>query len=147
MEFNSFSIQEDKYWGTLLISPLNSTTTTTTTISISEAEYLSIKEFSSIDDDQYSSLVLEHVQTYNLPSDESFFNALVDQTSNVETFGHDNDISLHTHLEQLSYCDKNQELCSSSCIDKVEIDVLLGGADFSLQLLSLQDFLRVLVLQ
>ena len=145
MEFNSFSIQEDKYWGTLLISPLNSTTTTTT--SISEAEYLSIKEFSSIDDDQYSSLVLEHVQTYNLPSDESFFNALVDQTSNVETFGHDNDISFHTHLEQLSYCDKNQELCGSSCIDKVEIDVLLGGADFSLQLLSLQDFLRVLVLQ
>ena len=76
MEFNSFSIQEDKYWG-ILISPLNSTTTT----SISEAEYLPIKEFSSIDDDQYSSLVLEHVQAYNLPSDESFFNALVDQTS------------------------------------------------------------------
>ena len=142
MEFNSFPIQEDEYFGTLFISPLNSMT------SISEAD-LSLKDFSS--DDDHSSLALAlglaHIQTYNLPSDESFFNALVDQTSNVETFGHDNDISLHTHLEQLSYCDKNQELCSSSCIDKVEIDVLLGGADFSLQLLSLQDFLRVLVLQ
>ena len=138
MEFNSFPIQEDEYFGTLFISPLNSMT------SIPEAD-LSLKDFSS--DDDHSSLALAHIQTYNLPSDESFFNALVDQTSNVETFGHDNDISLHTHLEQLSYCDKNQELCGSSCIDKVEIDVLLGGADFSLQLLSLQDFLRVLVLQ
>nr|POF16856.1 hypothetical protein CFP56_17424 [Quercus suber] len=138
MEFNSFPIQEYECFGTLFISPLNSMT------SISEAD-LSLKDFSS--DDDHSSLVLAHLQTYNLPSDESFFNALVDQTSNEETFGHDNDISLHTHLEQLSYCDKNQELCGSSCIDKVEIDVLLGGADFSLQLLSLQDFLRVLVLQ
>ena len=140
MEFNSFSIQEDEYWG-ILISPLNSTTTT----SISEAEYLPIKEFSSIDDDQYSSLVLEHVQAYNLPSDESFFNALVDQTSDVETtFGHDTFL-LHTLLKQHS-CDKKQEVLygSSCCIDKFEIDVLLGGTDFSLQLLSLQDFLRVL---
>ena len=125
MEFNSFSSQEDEYWG-ILISPLNSTTTT----SISEAEYLSIKEFSSIDDDQYSSLVLEHVQTYNLPSDESFFNALVDQTLDVEnTFGHDDISFLHTLSEQRSYCDKNQQVpygSSYCCIDKFEIDVILA---------------------
>ena len=74
-------------------------------------------------------LALEHVQTYKLPSDESFSNALVDQTLDVETtFGHDDISLLHTLSEQRSYCDKSQQVPygSSCCIDKFEIDFLLA---------------------
>ena len=67
------------------------------------------------------------------------------QTSDVETFGH-NDSTLHTLLEHCA-CDKNQQVVYGSCTDKVEIDMLLGVADLSQQLLSLQDFLRVLYLK
>lgn len=94
--------------------------------SISEAN-LSLKDLST--DDDHSSLALEHVQTYKLPSDESFSNALVDQTLDVETtFGHDDISLLHTLSEQRSYCDKNQQVPygSSCCIDKFEIDFLLA---------------------
>lgn len=63
----------------------------------------------------------------------------------METLGH-NDSTFHTLLEHCS-CDKNEQVVYGSCTDKVEIDMLLGVADLSQQLLSLQDFLRVLYLK
>ena len=143
MEFNNFSMASIFAASALSHKDFSSVDRSPQTYNLPSDEIF-FNAMTSISADDRSALALTQ-NNFNLPSDESFFNALVHQTSDVETFGSNNNGgALNTLLEQRTW-DKNEELHDQgSCIDMVEMDMLLGGADLSLQLLSLQDFLRVL---
>lgn len=84
---------------------------------------------------------------YHLPSDESFFQALIDQTPDEKSFLHcsgTGDEGCFAVPVEQSSCDARERIMASD--QKLEIDELLFGDDYCQQgpLLSLEVFLRVL---